>query len=515
MILPHKQAPINPLVSGSVRQVLLADAPREVRVDISLDRICTINLQDNRTYGSATYGALVECFKGPLGKGKSASLQVSLGLSSQPVTGQTVLTLHPAQKRYELEGFGGNYCFGIESPVATYTLRNLRSVWARSEMLLREWEPENDNASASQVNWEYFKAQDKPGSKLRRRFLFDQQIQKQGLRQVVSIWQLPNWLYTDPARQTDDHGRRLAPDKWAELLESIGSYLLHAKRAYGVEPDLFSFNEADLGVYVQFSAEEQRDMIKRVGTILQKLGLKTKLLVADSHSPRDTSLYALPTADDPQALSFAGGLSFHSWGGASAAQYKAWADLAGRLRLPLIVAEAGLDPEVWRTGMFDTYPYGLSEARMYQELLLHARPQAILYWEYTSDYRLVREKNAGAAKEPELTPTARFWFLKHFSDLTPPKAAALTTGSSQSDVLLTAFAGSGKDASALTLHILNTGAARQAAIFGVPVTVTTLRAVLTSDGQSFQELPPVAVIKVPLVVDLPARSLLTLTTLAK
>ncbi|MDI6774644.1 MAG: hypothetical protein QME60_04515 [Verrucomicrobiota bacterium] len=299
--------------------------------------------------------------------------QVSLSLHSQPPSGATILTLHAVQKRYDFDGFGWNYCLGVDSPVTAYTLKNLRGVWARSEMLLRDWEPENDNASASEVKWDAFKSKDQPGSKLRRRFQLDQQLRKHGLRLAVSVWQLPNWLYADPDRPTSEHGRRLAPDKWPDLLECVASCLLHEKREYGVEPDLFSFNEPDIGVYVRFSAEEQRDLVRRAGALFQKLGLKTRLLLGDTHSPRDTHVYAQTAADDPQAARFVGALAFHSWGGAGKEQYKAWADLAAKLRTPLLVTETGVDPEARKTGVFDSFSYGLREARMVQELLLCAR----------------------------------------------------------------------------------------------------------------------------------------------
>jgi hypothetical protein len=48
---------------------------------------------------------------------------------------------------YLFHGFGGNYCFQIESPVTDHTLENLTPRWARTEMSLLEWEPRNDNPS--------------------------------------------------------------------------------------------------------------------------------------------------------------------------------------------------------------------------------------------------------------------------------------------------------------------------------------------------------------------------------
>jgi hypothetical protein len=48
--------------------------------------------------------------------------------------------------------------------------------------------------------------------------------------------------------------------------------------------------------------------------------------------------YALPAANDPEALRYCGAIGFHSWGGAKPGQYAAWGDLAERLKLPLLHA---------------------------------------------------------------------------------------------------------------------------------------------------------------------------------
>ena len=189
--------------------------------------------------------------------------------------------------------------------------------------------------------------------------------------------------------------RRIAPDKWPELLESIGSYLQYAKRQYGVEPDLFSFNEANIGVDVLLTAEEHRDAIKRIGAHFERLGLRTKMLLADATGPRGTVRYALPAAADPAAVRYCGAVGFHSWGGGSPSDYAAWGDLAKRLGLPLLVTELGVDAAAWRNRAYDTYAYAVREMQMYQELLLYARPQGTMQWEFTSDYGIVDEPQDG------------------------------------------------------------------------------------------------------------------------
>lgn len=216
------------------------------------------------------------------------------------------------------------FCFNTDSPVAAYTLENLRPAWARVEMNSRQWEPENDDPSPAATNWAALRARDVEGSKLHRDFLLARRIQDKGIPYVISVWRLP------------------------ELLEHIGSYLLHARQQYGVEPDPFSFNEANIGANVLLSPEEHREAIKSIGAHLRKLGLKTRRLLGDATGPRDTHLRALPAAGDPEALESAGAVAFHSWGGATPAEYAAWGDLAEWLQLPLLVAEVGVAAFAWR-----------------------------------------------------------------------------------------------------------------------------------------------------------------------
>jgi hypothetical protein len=426
--------------------------------------------------------------------------------------GHIQLTLAADQVRYHLDGFGGNYCFGLDAPATLYTLDNLHIAWARTEMRLADWEPDNDNASPTDPDLDYYDDRDVSGSKLRREFLIGKRLQDMGIPFVASVWWLPEWLYAEPGKPRNTHRRRIDPDKWPELLECIGSYLLHAKSRYGVEPDLFSFNEPNIGVMVLLSAEEHRDAIKRIGAHLRSLGLKTKVLLADATGPRGTHTYALPTTRDPDAMQYVGAIGFHSWGGGEREHYAAWADLAQSLHLPLLVTELGVDPFAWKTGAFDTFDYALRELRMYQELLLYACPQATMQWQFTSDYAIVKEEKLADGRI-QLLPTTRFHFIKHFCNLTPRGAAALPTTASHPDVLLTAFAAAQEGCRRYTLHIANFGERQEATISGIPADAAKFRAIQTGQYEGFRELQAVRAHERTIHLQLAARSLLTLTTM--
>ena len=159
--------------------------------------------------------------------------------------------------------------------------------------------------------------------------------------------------------------------------------------------------------------------------------------------------------------------------------------------------------------MYDSFHYGMREVRMLQELLLFARPQSALLWEFTDDYSIV--KTGSTAGEKKLVPTHRFWFVKQFSDLTPQKADALETVSDNPKVLFTAFAGGEPGQRAYTLHVANLGAERDVTLRGVPAEVQELRTVRTSETEDFLELAPVKAESGVVKFRMPVRCLLTLT----
>ncbi len=484
--LPAVKPPDPVFYRGETSGLRFADPAGSRLLEISFPNPRSVALLDRWDPRGRSYQLRVTLARGPLEAGSAAALAARLRLGGKPVqTPPARLAVDASQVRYRFDGFGGNYCWSNQSPAAAYTFENLRVAWARAEMKLVQWDRERDN----------------PGPALRADFQMMQRFHRSGIPYVISIWWLPERFYTDPyEKPRRAHFRRIDPEKWDQLLDLVGSYLLYARRVWGVEPDLFSFNEANIGVYVGFDPEEHAKAVKRFGAYFRKLGLKTKMLLGDATGPRDTHNYVLAAAADPEAMQYVGAVAFHSWGGATAEQYQAWGDVAEWLDLPLLVTELGVDAAAYYTRAWDSFHYGLREARMTQEILIHARPRATQYWQFTNDYSLVRLRPDGAVE-----PTARFWLMKHFADLTPQKAEALQTRSDQPEVLLTAFRAGPRYA----LHVLNLGAARPATLEGLPE--ADWRETRSSEAAQYQQRPAGRSAEGKLTLELPARSLITLT----
>ncbi|MGC8642223.1 MAG: hypothetical protein ACP5XB_20360 [Isosphaeraceae bacterium] len=489
------------ILPGALTALALVGANAQTAVTSRSGRITALNC-------AGTYSTFFRLAP-PLKTGESTTAKVTMKVVSTPDTTPAHLTLDAKGVRNRFDGFGGNYCFAIESPVTQYTLDHLKVAWARTEMSLALWEPENDNDSPNEINWDAFKRRDTLDSRLRREWLLMKQIQDKGIPYVISAWRVPRWLTEPTGRRSGSRSRRLRPEMWPEMLESVGSYLLYAKEHYGVEPILFSFNEANIGVDLLLTAEEHHQMIKRLGAHLKKLGLQTKMLLGDTGSTRGTHTFCLPTANDPEAMQYVGAVAFHSWGGASARDYRAWSDLADRLHLPLLDTELGVDAGAYRDRSYDSFFYALREVEMYQDVILEARVRGTQQWEFTNDYSLVHEKRDAAGKSV-IEPTARFYFVKQFCNLTPHGSDVLTTTSDQPRVRLTAFRGK---EGVLSLYVANLGAGRKAKIVGIPVEIRRLRAIRTSQNEGFQELAEVHPRRGFVELELAPQSLLTLTTM--
>src|SRR5262245_42791208 len=143
-------------LAGSVHNLVLSatlDDPRAIALADRWDR-----------YGRA-YTALIELHPGRLSAGQTASLKLSLSLTGEPERSAARLKMDAGSKRYQFHGAGGNYCFNIESPVAQYTLDNLKVAWGRTEMSLSYWEP--DDHSTTPPDADYFKQRERAYPRLR------------------------------------------------------------------------------------------------------------------------------------------------------------------------------------------------------------------------------------------------------------------------------------------------------------------------------------------------------------
>jgi hypothetical protein len=446
---------------------------------------------------------LIPIVTGTLNPGTPCNLAFTLKATCDPDTAPVTLTLDPAHTGPAFAGIGGNFRLQSPSDPATiaYNFQNLRVSWARVEMPLSSWQTsETADPTAGPLSEKVRQAMEMAGT-----------LAQKKIPMIISDWSAPGWAVATGtgAGQSGGPGsaRSIAPEKWPAMYKSIASYLAYLKKNYGAEPLLFSFNEADMGINVKLTPEDQESVIKGLGAAFAAEGLATKPLLGDTGNPEPRPAnYLDPTIADPEAMKYVGALSFHCWTGGSDAVIARWGQIAQRFKLPLLVAEGGTDPDSYHYPAVFLEPwYALDEINLYVRCLALAEPAAILHWQLTDNYSLL----SGGRNGQPLQPTQRFFNLKQLN-LTPPAAPSLGITSDRPRLTAAAY---GDDRDGYAIHLVNTGAARPVTLTGLPVTLKQLYPSLTDGTRQLAALAPVPVSAGTARFNLDALSFVTLTSI--
>ncbi len=418
------------------------------------------------------------------------------------------LSVKPETERYTVLGMGGNYVFGgVTGPIAKHTLATIPLTYSRTQMVLQNL---NDFSGATNLDAAARAAiaeRDQPGTALGKALVIERELARRKIPSLISVWRVPDWMLDTTTRR---NASLIAEEKWPALIAAVRQYLIYIRETCGSEPVAFSFNEPDTGVHVKFSAEQHRDAIKKIGAGLAAKKLKTKMVLGDLNHAAHSIKYLRPAVADPEAMKHVGIISFHSWGGADPDEYAEWPALARRLNLPLMVGEAGPNSRALKDGTLKTSRLALAEMDQYQEMLLYACPQAIIHWEYTADFRLLDEDPAVPGR---LEPNFRYALQKHWVTFIPAGSMALETIGSTGNVYFTAFAFPQDSKRGYSLFITNSGnEPKQVMVTGMPDEVHDLNVVCSSMQKFFTIGKPLKKTRSGFSVDVPAQSIMTLTT---
>ncbi|MFT3789077.1 MAG: hypothetical protein QM770_23365 [Tepidisphaeraceae bacterium] len=452
---------------------------------IKLDRPVDVHLQDARQWKTDIYQLLLPLQTGPMRANATVSLGVELRASIPDDASPVTLTAKPDERHQAFDGFGGNFVYGIRSPIVDRTLGTLTPGWARTSAELIDWDLRHHE----------------PNANLKTRFALDQRLAKAtDGRLILSVWHVPERFYAEP-RTDASHPRSSAGtiprERWPELVDLIASYLHELKRQ-GVEPALFSFNESDWGVYVKLNGEELRDLTRLLGQRFEKEGLKTRLLLGDSSSLRAGIEQIRPTLADAETMRYVGALGYHPWTG-EAAYWPAWREAAERAGVPLLVTEMGSDADAWRDNSFHDPRNFVVEAARFVDLLDRSGASAILQWEWSDDYALTEENG---------TATPRLDSMKQFANTVPNGARVATIANSKPDDVSAALL-IGEKPGVYTLHLVNRFDARTVRVDGLPAGVAPRVLIASPDSAAAPEFKNTAGRR---EVRVPARSHLTITT---
>ena len=206
--------------------------------------------------------------------------------------------------------------------------------YGRVEFPWRLWHPEEGTDPIAEAE------SGKLNERVEQSLLMAQRLKAMGMPVILSCWFPPAWAIDGGPESYKRNGGviayRLDPEKKEQIYKSMADYLVYAKRHYGVEFSMFSFNESDLGIDVLHTPQEHADFIKEFGAYLAKLNLPTRMLLGDN-SDATTFDFILPALNDETTHKYIGAVSFHSWRGCDDATLHKWAGAARALNVPLLV----------------------------------------------------------------------------------------------------------------------------------------------------------------------------------
>ena len=444
-----------------------------------------------------------------LKKGSRYSAHIDLHASGTIDRSDALVRMNLQNPGNLFTGFGGN--FRLQNPkldpqVIDYCLNNLRVAYGRVEFPWQLWHPEEgDDPIAEAENGRL-------NPRVEQSLLMAQRLRAIGMPVILSCWFPPAWAIDGGRESYNRQGGvkayRLDPQKKAQIYQSMADYLLYAKRHYGVEFAMFSFNESDLGIDVLHTPQEHADFIKEFGAYLAKLNLPTRMLLGDN-SDATTFDFILPALNDETTHKYIGAVSFHSWRGCDDATLHKWANAARTLNVPLIVGEGSTDAAAHRyPEIFLESTFALYEINLYTRICAICQPLSILQWQLTSDYSLLRGNGFGGSKGL-MRPTQRFFNIKQLAS-TPADALSIPTTCSKKTVNCAAFGNYTRGEYAV--HMVNNGAGCKAVVENIPKGVSHFKVWVTNHTEQMKEsIVPVTDGKVE--VYLPPVSFVTLISM--
>jgi O-glycosyl hydrolase len=397
-----------------------------------------------------------------------------------PSAAEVAIAVDASRTRQTIEDVGGGnfiHTFaqvtaGLD-PIGRFNFEGIRPRHVRLRMALEGWEPENDDGNPDRASAGGFRDEGfNHGA-----FLLAQEASAHGVELTASIWDVPAWMVTNPG---SERSRKIPPELYPELAESMGEWLRTARDGYGAEVSYVSFNEADIGVNVSLNSSEHAALVAEVGSRLAARGLRTKWLLGDCANMAGCVGYARPIWESPVARPYLGIFAFHTWdSSASDTALASLADFGRETGLSIRGTEGGWDAQLWqRPDQFPTWTNALRLATVYVRVLKLAGASTLLYWQMLGrDYML----NDGASGHPA------WQVLRQMQQQIPAGAQVVETSGDRGLVYSLGVREGGE----FVLYLVNGGPADQ------PVTVAGLpggsyRQVRSSAAGSDQEMAPVS-----------------------
>lgn len=288
---------------------------------------------------------------------------------------------------------GGNEML---APKFEAMMSSLPTHLARIGLPLGTWEPTNDNDDPTVLDLNSF--QDIKGANYTFRRI--QELKSRGIASWLSIWDMGVWNISNPAKSSGHLIINLD-----EMAESIGTFLLHAKEKYKVEPLYVSVNEPTIasengwgGYNIALTAAEQISLIAKAGAWFEQHNIQTKWIIALHKIYPSELAQAQDVFNNASIRKYIAAFDFHSYSMQKPEfepYLKKWYEWSKTTGIPTFCGECDYDNQFWLNPDREKWV----NAAMNYGILIHrlvnlAHVNAILPWyansaDATRPYRYV------------------------------------------------------------------------------------------------------------------------------
>jgi hypothetical protein len=440
----------------------------------------------------ASYQVYFTLIQGKAKKGDRRTASYTVNVKGSIDNADVRMTIDAHKPGRPFKGIGSNYRvhdLDKSLPVINYCLDSLRVAWSRIALDWREWQPDENEDPLLKAR----------AGKLSKGF-YDQIemariLAKRHIPIILTVWSPPVWAIDTSKhnRQGLEHDPKISLDRKMtdKMCKSLADYISYLKTDYGIEIQLFSFNEVDYGVMVYHTPEEHAFYSKAIGKYFASRGLVTRIMLGDTGAGTIRSnKIVIPAVEDSSIHPYIGAVAFHTWHGCTEADCRAWALSAQKLNVPLLVTEGGPNSAEHRYPQnFLEKSFQLSEIDLYLRVCKYAQPVSILEWQLTPDYSVLTGQGLYGDNGP-LRPTQRFWNLKQLGS-TPEGSFAIPVEVDRPNITATAFADILNGL--YSIHMVNNGATRKVTVSGIPESVKSLNVYITDATRGMEKVNTVKV----------------------
>lgn len=311
----------------------------------------------------------------------------------------------------------------VRDATSNYLLQNFDIGMLRVAINLKTWEPVNDNADPNTIRAQGFP--DTGG--IKQNFQMIKDYAARGVKIVASVFDLPNWMVSNPEAQTK---RELKPGFETELAEAISWWLNYAKQQYGVTIDTISINEGNGGYNARFNQLIFTNFLKIAGPYMANKGLGYVKWLAGDDGVNTLNAHAKPLLENPEIRQYLGPVAYHSWSYRfiNDANLEQWYVQAQRYGKEVWVTEFGTDAEIMNVGTFATWERAQDTALAYWRALAVTRANAVLWWQFGTDFPLV---------DAQQRPNPTYYIVKPFHDNVKPGAVMVKSTPANSGAIKT------------------------------------------------------------------------------